>query len=79
MGAHQCRKGIPVSLTVKQFEEFVLPHLTIGKRGPAPKMSLFQSFSYVMKLLYMGCQWKELPIGPGTKDRAVKRHFKGVF
>jgi hypothetical protein len=28
MGAHQCQKGIPVSLTVKQFEAFVLPHLT---------------------------------------------------
>ena len=62
MGAHQCRQGIPVSLTVKQFEEFVLPHLTVGKRGPAPKMSLFKSFGYVIKLLYMGCQWKELPI-----------------
>ena len=44
--AHQCRQGIPVSLTVKQFEEFVLPHLTVGRRGPAPKMSLFKSFGY---------------------------------
>jgi transposase len=62
MGMRQYRQGIPVSLTVEQFDEFVLPHLTIGKRGPAPKMSSFKSFGYVMKLLYMGCQWKELPI-----------------
>ena len=58
----QYRQGIPVSLTVSQFEEFVLPHLTTGRRGPAPKMSLFKSFGYVLRLLYMGCQWKELPI-----------------
>ena len=51
-GIHQYRQRIPVSLTVKQFDEFVLPHLTIGKRGPAPRMSLFNSFSYVSINIY---------------------------
>ncbi len=46
MGENQCRQGIPVSLTVKQFEEFVLPHLTVGRRGPAPTMSLYDSLWY---------------------------------
>jgi hypothetical protein len=51
----QYRQGMPVSLTVEQFDEFVLPHLTIGKRGPVPKLSQFKSFGYVMELLYMDC------------------------
>jgi hypothetical protein len=39
-----------------------LPHLYIGSRGPQPKLSLHAIFNYILKLLYLGCQWKELPI-----------------
>ncbi len=53
MGMRQYRQVIPVSLTVEQFDEFVLPHLTIGKRSPAPKMSLFKSFGYVQPEHYI--------------------------
>jgi transposase len=58
----QSRQEIPTKLTLEQFEEFVLPHLHIGSRGPQPKLSLHQIFNYILKLLYLGCQWKELPI-----------------
>lgn len=53
---------IPTSLTLAQFEQFVLPHLLTGRRGPAPKLPLHEIFNYVLRLLYMGCQWQELPI-----------------
>ena len=53
---------IPTSLTVEQFEQFVLPHLLTGRRGPAPKLSLHVIFNYILRLLYMGCQWQELQI-----------------
>ena len=53
---------IPTHLTLEQFEQFVLPHLCIGSRGPQPKLSLHVIFNYILKLLYLGCQWKELPI-----------------
>ncbi|MEL7079001.1 MAG: hypothetical protein AAGM46_24145 [Cyanobacteria bacterium J06582_2] len=53
---------IPTHLSFEQFEEFVLPHLPIGSRGPQPKLSLHIIFNYILKLLYLGCQWKELPI-----------------
>ena len=56
----------PTELSLEQFRQFVLPHLSIGSRGPAPKLSLHALFGYILKLLYMGCQWKELPI---AKDR----------
>ena len=55
-------KWIPTHLTLDQFEEFVLPHLHLGRRGPQPKLSLHIIFNYILKLLYLGCQWKELPI-----------------
>jgi transposase len=55
-------QGIPTKLNRKQFERFVLPHLTRGSRGPAAKIPLHTMFNYILQLLYMGCQWKELPI-----------------
>lgn len=53
---------IPTYLTLKKFEIFVLPHLHIGTRGPQPKLSLYKIFNDILKFLYLGCQWKELPI-----------------
>jgi hypothetical protein len=40
MAGSQCGKAIPTQLAVEQFEQFVLPHLSAGSRGPAPKLSL---------------------------------------
>ena len=62
MAGRQHPRGIPTQLSIEQFEQFVLPHLIVGTRGPTPKLSLYKSFSYILKLLYTGCQWKELPI-----------------
>src|SRR3954449_4099323 len=55
-------QAIPTQLSLALFEQFVLPHLSIGRRGPAPKLGLFKIFNYILQLLYLGCQWKELPI-----------------
>ena len=38
MSQSQSRQEIPTNLTLEQFEEFVLPHLHIGSRGPEPKL-----------------------------------------
>ena len=62
MAGSQLSQGIPTNLDLRQFEEFVLPHLSVGSRGPAPKLSLHKIFNYVLQILYLGCQWKELPI-----------------
>jgi hypothetical protein len=66
MAKSQPRQGIPTKLTVSQFEQFVLPHLSKGSRGPATKLNWHAIFNYILRLLYLGCQWKELPI---EKDR----------
>ncbi|MGF6483088.1 transposase [Paraburkholderia sp. JPY419] len=62
MAANHGRQAIPTQLTVEQFEQFILPHLGRGRRGPPPTLPLQKMFNYVLKALYMGCQWKMLPI-----------------
>jgi transposase len=62
MSKTQQWQSIPTHLSLEQFEKFVLPHLTRGNRGPAPKLTLHSILNYILRLLYLGCQWKELPI-----------------
>src|SRR5712671_7252626 len=71
-------QGIPTALSFERFQQFVLPHLSVGSRGPAPKLSLHALFNYILKLLYLGCQWKELPI---EKDPYGRReiHYSGIY
>ncbi|WP_154671544.1 transposase [Paraburkholderia mimosarum] len=54
-------------MSVEQFEQFVWPHLGRGRRGPPPTLPLHKMFNYVLKALYMGCQWKMLPIENNAK------------
>ena len=68
---------IPTHLTLEQFEQFVLPHLHIRSRGPQPKLSLYRIFNYIIKLLYLGCQWKELPIEK-TKEGRPEIHYTRI-
>jgi transposase len=72
-------QAIPTQLELAEFEQFVLPHLSIGSRGPAPKLSLYKIFNYVLKILYLGCQWKELPIdkdGEGHPETHYSRIYR---
>jgi hypothetical protein len=77
MAKRQPRQGISTNLSVAQFEQFVLPHLSKGRRGLAKKLSFHAIFNYILRLLYSGCQWKELPI---EKDRQGRQeiHYTGM-
>jgi hypothetical protein len=74
-----CRPGraIPMQLDIVTLEQFVLPHLSRGSRGPAPKLNLFKIFNYTLRLLYIGCQWKELPIERDDEGRP-ESHYTGI-
>jgi hypothetical protein len=65
-------------LTLTEFEQFVLPHLVRGRRGPAPKLSLYKLFNYVLKILYLGCQWKELPIDKDDRGKP-EIHYTRIY
>jgi len=63
---------IPISLTEKQFEEHIRPHITVAKRGYECKISLHKVFNYILYQLHTGCQWYRLPIEPDLEDRRKK-------
>lgn len=69
---------IPVSMTDEQFERFVLPCLSMPKRGPKCKIGYCRLFNYMLKVLYTGMQWKELPIELG-QDGKPEIHYTGVY
>ena len=78
MAQSQSWQWIPTHLSLEQFEEFVLPHLHLGSRGPQPKLALHVIFNYILKLLYLGCQWKELPIEKDGDGRP-EIHYTRIY
>jgi transposase len=78
MSETQRWQAIPTQLDLVEFEQFVLPHLSPGSRGPAPKLSLQKIFNYVLKHLYLGCQWKELPIDKAGGGRP-ETHYTRIY
>ena len=69
-------REIPTELSLEQFDEFVLPHLSEGSRGPDRKLSPHSLFNYILKQLYLGCQWKELPIERDANGRREIHHTR---
>ena len=72
-------RSIPVYLSEKEFNKFVLLHLTRCKKGPAPKLSYHKIFNYILLLMHTGCQWYKLPIAldeTGKPELSYSRIFK---
>jgi hypothetical protein len=78
MAGSQRRQAIPAKLSLVHFEAFVLPHLSVGNRGPAPKLSLHRIFNYILCVFYLGRHWTALPI---EKDRQGRPeiHYARVY
>ena len=53
---------IPVQLSEPEFETFILPHLSMPKRGPKCKLGYYRVFNLILRVLYTGRQWKCLPV-----------------
>jgi hypothetical protein len=60
----------PVQFRAAEFTEFLLPHLSRPKRGPQCKIGSHKSFTYLLKVLYTGRQWQELPIATDPEGKA---------
>ena len=69
-------QAIPTKLSQAQLEEFVLPHLSRGRRGPPPTQSLHRIVNYILKALYMGCQWTMLPIDSNDEGHREIHHTR---
>ena len=63
---------IPTSLTENQFNEHVLPYLSVAKRGFICKIPLYKVFNYILYRVHTGCQWDQLAIDPNPNDSEKK-------
>ena len=54
--------SIPVQLSATEFSAFILPHLSMPKRGPKCKLGYYLVFHLILWILYTGMQWKRLPV-----------------
>lgn len=71
-------KVIPVQLGEKDFEKFILPHLSLPKRGPDCKIGYHKAFNLILKVLYTGMQWKEMPIDKAP-DGKPEIHYTVIY
>ena len=60
---------IPVQLSEPEFDAFILPHLSMPKRGPKCKLGYDRVFNLILRGLYTGMQWKCLPIPQETNGK----------
>ena len=70
--------SIPVQLSEPEFEAFILPHLSMPKRGPKCKLGYYRVFNLILWVLYTGMQWKCLPIPHDAQGKAAI-HYTTVY
>src|SRR5262245_21569436 len=69
---------IPVQLSEPEFTAFILPHLSIPKRGPKCKLGYPRVFNLILWALNTGMQWKCLPI-PTAAHGKPALHYANVY
>jgi transposase len=69
---------IPVQLSEPEFEAFILPHLSMPKRGPKCKLGYYRVFNLILWVLYTGMQWKGLPV-PYDAQGKPAIHYTTVY
>jgi hypothetical protein len=61
---------IPVQLSESEFHQFILPHLSLPKRGPKGKLGYHRVFNLILWVLYTGMQWQCLPVLKDSDGKA---------
>ena len=69
---------LPVQLSETEFTAFILPHLSMPKRGPKCKLGYYRVFNLILWVLYTGMQWKCLPV-PKDTNGTPAIHYTTVY
>ncbi len=69
---------IPVQLSEPEFTAFILPHLSMPKRGLKCKLGYYRVFNLILWVLYTGMQWKCLPV-PTDAHGKPAIHYTTVY
>src|SRR6202008_3499628 len=81
MTAQPATTPIPVQLSESEGTAFILPHLSMPKRGPQCKLGYYRVFNLILRILYTGMQWTCLPVPtdshgkPAIHDTTVYKVF----
>jgi transposase len=78
MAAKSATTPIPVQLSEPEFTAFILPHLSMPKRGPKCKLGYYRVFNLIVWVLYTGMQWKCLPV-PHDAQGKPAIHYTTVY
>jgi transposase len=70
--------SIPVQLSETEFTAFILPHLSMPKRGPKCKLGYYRVFNLILWVLYTGMQWKSLPVPQDAQGKPAI-HYTTVY
>ena len=65
--------GIPKQVSRKDFNRYILPHLSKRLKGPKPKLSSYKIFNYILYVLHTGIQWDQL------RTRRNELHWSNVY
>ena len=66
-------KQIPKQVSRKDFNRYILPHLSKRVKGPKPKLSFYKIFNYILYVLHTGIQWNQL------RTRRNELHWSNVY
>jgi hypothetical protein len=69
---------IPVQLSEPEFDAFILPHLSMPKRGPKCKLGYDRVFHLILWGRYPGMQWKCLPMPHDTQGTPAI-HYTTIY
>jgi transposase len=69
---------IPVQLSAHEFTAFILPHLSMPRRGPKCKLGYHRVFNLILWVLYTGMQWQCLPVPHDTQGKPAI-HYTTVY
>ena len=69
---------IPVQLSATEFNQFILPHLSMPLRGPKCKLGYHRVFNLILWVLYTGMPWKCLPV-PTDREGKAETHYTTVY
>jgi transposase len=76
--AHPATTPIPVQLSDSEFTAFILPHVSMPKRGPKCKLGYHRVLNLILWVLYTGMQWKCLPV-PQDPHGQPLIHYTTVY
>jgi transposase len=69
---------IPVQLSEPEFTAFLLPHLSMPRRGPKCKLGYYRVFHLILWVLYTGMPWKCLPVPTDAQGKPAI-HYTTVY